>query len=142
MSVVTIILLIIIGVAAGLLSGLVGIGGGLVIVPALVYLLAFSQKQAQGTSLAILLLPVGILAVMNYYRDPSVNLDVKVVGLIILGFVAGSYFGSKIALALPDQTLKKISAIFMMLIAIKMLFLDKPKTSEGPVAAQQEEKLN
>jgi uncharacterized protein len=65
MSAVTILLLVVIGIAAGMLSGLVGIGGGIIIVPALVYLLAFSQKQAQGTSLAILLLPVGILAVIN-----------------------------------------------------------------------------
>ena len=127
MSVVTIILLIIIGIAAGMLSGLVGVGGGIVIVPALVYLLAFSQKQAQGTSLAILLLPIGILAVLNYYKDPQVNLDIKVVALIIVGFLAGSYFGSKLALSLPDALVKKIFAIFMLLIAIKMLFIDKPK---------------
>lgn len=127
MSAVTIILLVIIGIAAGMLSGLVGIGGGIIIVPALVYLLTFSQKQAQGTSLAILLLPVGILAVINYYRDPQVNLDVKVVALITLGFLVGSYFGSKLALSLPDALLKKVFAVFLMLIALKMLFLDKPK---------------
>lgn len=127
MTALTIILLVIIGIAAGMLSGLVGVGGGIVIVPALVYLLAFSQKQAQGTSLAILLLPIGILAVMNYYKDPAVNLDVKVVGLITLGFVAGSYFGSKLALSLPDATVRKIFAVFLLLVALKMLFLDKPK---------------
>lgn len=126
MSALTIILLIVIGIAAGLLSGLVGVGGGLIIVPALVYLLAFSQKQAQGTSLAILLLPIGILAVLNYYKDPAVNLDVRVVALIIVGFIAGSYYGSKLALLLPDATVKKIFAIFMMIVAVKMLFFDKP----------------
>lgn len=131
MSTLTIITLILIGIAAGMLSGLVGVGGGIVIVPALVYFLAFSQKQAQGTSLAILLLPIGILAVLNYYRDPGVHLDVKVVALIIVGFLAGSYFGSKLALALPDATVKKIFAIFMMLVAIKMLFIDKSKESKG-----------
>jgi uncharacterized membrane protein YfcA len=127
MSAYIIIMLIVIGIGAGMLSGMVGIGGGIVIVPALVYLMAFSQKQAQGTSLAILLLPIGILAVMNYYKDPEVHLDIKVVALITLGFLAGSYFGSKIALMLPDATVKKIFAIFIMLIAIKMLFIDKPK---------------
>lgn len=130
MSITTILIVILIGVLAGMLSGLVGVGGGIIIVPALVYLLAFSQKQAQGTSLAILLLPVGILAVLNYYKDPNVHLDVKVVALITLGFLAGSYFGSKLALALPDQTVKKVFAIFMMLMAIKMLFIDKPKPRE------------
>jgi len=137
MSVITIVILIIIGIAAGMLSGLVGVGGGIVIVPALVYFLAFSQKQAQGTSLAILLLPIGILAVLNYYKDPQVNLDIKVVALITLGFVAGSYFGSKLALALPDATVKKIFAIFMLLIAIKMLFIDKPKPDSS-----KQEKIN
>jgi len=139
MSAVTIIILIIIGIAAGMLSGLVGVGGGIIIVPALIYFLAFSQKQAQGTSLAILLLPIGILAVMNYYKDPNVHLDVKVVALITLGFIAGSYFGSKLALALPDAAVKKIFAIFMLLVAIKMLFIDKPKaepTAKGKIAAE------
>jgi uncharacterized protein len=131
MTTFTIVILIIIGIAAGMLSGLVGVGGGLIIVPALVYFLAFSQKQAQGTSLAILLLPIGILAVLNYYRDPNVHLDIKVVALITLGFLAGSYFGSKLALSLPDATVKKIFAIFMMLVAIKMLFIDKPKENTG-----------
>jgi uncharacterized membrane protein YfcA len=127
MTAYIIIMLIVIGIGAGMLSGMVGIGGGIVIVPALVYLMAFSQKQAQGTSLAILLLPIGILAVLNYYKDPEVHLDVKVVALITVGFLAGSYFGSKLALMLPDATVKKIFAIFIMLIAIKMLFIDKPK---------------
>jgi uncharacterized membrane protein YfcA len=129
MTITVILMLIIIGIAAGMLSGLVGIGGGVVIVPALVYLLAFSQKQAQGTSLAILLLPIGILAVLNYYKDPAVHLDVKVVALITLGFVAGSYFGSKLALSLPDATVKKVFGVFLMLVAIKMLFIDKPKNN-------------
>ena len=141
MTVFTIIILIIIGIAAGLLSGLVGVGGGLIIVPALVYLLAFSQKQAQGTSLAILLLPVGILAVMNYYRDPNVHLDVKVIAFIITGFIAGSYFGSKLALSLPDITVKRIFAVFMMIVAVKMLFFDKPREKKGEkIAAEKVER--
>ena len=127
MSGFTIVILVLIGIAAGMLSGLVGVGGGIIIVPALVYFLAFTQKQAQGTSLAILLLPIGILAVLNYYKDPAVHLDIKVVALITVGFLAGSYFGSKLALALPDTTVKRVFAIFMLLIAIKMLFFDQPK---------------
>ena len=130
MSMQTILLLILIGIAAGALSGLVGIGGGIIIVPALIYLLAFSQKQAQGTSLAILLLPIGILAVLNYYKDPNVHLDVKVVALIRLGFLAGSYYGSKVALSLPQATVKKVFAIVLILIAFKMLFIDKPLKSD------------
>ena len=123
MTTTIIILLIIIGVAAGMLGGMVGIGGGLVIVPALVYFLAFSQQEAQGTSLGLLLLPVGILGVINYYKNGYV--DMRAVGLLAGGFIVGNYFGSKMALSLPQLTLKKIFAIFMILIAFKMLFMDK-----------------
>ena len=123
MSTLTIITLIIIGIAAGMLSGLVGVGGGIIIVPALVLLLHFTQKDAQGTSLGILLLPVGILAVMQYYKQGHV--DVKIVGLVSIGFVIGGFLGSKLALTLSDDMVKKVFAIFMLLMACKMLFLDK-----------------
>lgn len=124
MSFTTILILIIIGLAAGVLSGLVGVGGGLIIVPALVYFLAFSQKEAQGTSLGILLLPVGILAVMQYYHKGYI--DLKVVLIVSAGFVIGGWFGSKMAVSLPVATIKKIFAVFMLITAFKMLVLDKP----------------
>ncbi len=134
MTITTIIILIIIGVAAGMLSGLIGVGGGIIIVPALVYFLAFSQKEAQGTSLGILLLPVGILAVMQYYKQGQV--DVKVVLIVSLAFIVGGFFGSKLALKLPEATLRKVFAVVMILIAIKMLFIDKPKpTAEANPAS-------
>ncbi len=116
-------LIIIIGFAAGMLGGMIGIGGGLIIVPALVYFLSFSQHKAQGTSLGLLILPVAILGVINYYKKGYV--DPKVVGLLALGFVAGSYLGSKWALALPQGTLKKVFAVFLLLLSLKMLFVDK-----------------
>ena len=128
MSVTTIIILVIIGVAAGILSGLVGVGGGLIIVPALVYFVAFSQKEAQGTSLGILLLPVGILAVMQYYQKGYI--DIKVVLIVSAGFLIGGWFGSKMAVALPVGIIKKIFAIFMLITAIKMLFIDKPSKAD------------
>jgi hypothetical protein len=123
MTLTVIIIVIIIGLVAGMLGGMVGIGGGLVIVPALMYFLAFSQHQAQGTSLGLLVLPVAILAVLNYYKSGYV--DFRVVGLLAIGFVVGSYFGSKMALSVPQLTLKRIFAIFMIVIALKMLFIDK-----------------
>ena len=123
MSVQTVILLVIVGLLAGVLSGLVGLGGGVIIVPALVFLLGFSQHQAQGTSLGILLLPAGIFAVMNYYKKGYI--DVKVVLLLFVGFLLGGYFGSKISLSLPEATLKKVFAIALLLIAGKVLFFDK-----------------
>lgn len=123
MNLHTILILVLVGIAAGMLSGLVGVGGGIIIVPSLVYLLAFSQKQAQGTSLGILLLPIGILGVWQYYK--SGYIDWHTVWLVALGFLAGSYFGSKIAMNISQETVKKIFAILMILVACKMLFFDK-----------------
>jgi len=119
----TILILLLIGAMAGILSGLVGVGGGLIIVPALVYAIGFSQHQAQGTSLGLLLLPAGILAVIQYYKQGDV--DIKVVAILAAGFVVGGYYGSKLALSLPQSTVKKVFAIFMLLVAVKMLFFDK-----------------
>lgn len=123
MSLYAIVILLVIGLAAGIMGGLVGIGGGIVIVPALIYFLSFSQKEAQGTSLGILLLPIGILGVWQYYKAGYV--DMRIVWLVAGGFLAGSYFGSKIALSLPQEMVKKIFAILMIVVAFKMLFLDK-----------------
>jgi uncharacterized protein len=123
MSTQIILVLLLVGLVAGILGGLVGIGGGIVIVPALVYFMGYSQKMAQGTSLGILLLPVGVLAVWNFYKQGYV--DMRSVWLVSAGFVIGGYFGSKIALALPQETVKKIFACMLILVAFKMLFLDK-----------------
>jgi uncharacterized membrane protein YfcA len=118
----TILLLILIGLAAGTMSGMVGIGGGVIIVPCLVLILGFTQHEAQGTSLGLLLLPVGVLAVINYYNKGFI--DLKVVGIMCLAFVAGGWIGSKIALSLPQATVKKIFAIVLFYTAFKMLEWD------------------
>lgn len=117
------LLLILVGLAAGFLSGMIGIGGGIIIVPALVYVLGFSQLQAQGTSLGLLLLPVGILAVLNYYK--AGHIDLKVVGIMSVTFIVGGWLGSKLSLSLPQETVKKIFAVILLLVAGKMLFIDK-----------------
>ncbi len=127
MSIQTILIVVLIGIAAGMLSGLVGIGGGIIIVPSLIYFLSFSQKSAQGTSLGLLLLPMGILGILQYYKEGYV--DLKIVAILAIGFLAGSYFGSRIALSLPQETVKKIFAILLLVIAIKML-LEKPHKDE------------
>ena len=127
MEIQTILIIIIVGLAAGMLSGLVGVGGGIIIVPSLVYFIGFSQKTAQGTSLAMIMLPVGIFGVMQYYKQGHV--DFRIVGILAIGFLAGSFFGSKIALSLPQETVKKIFAVCMIIIAVKMLFFDKSKKS-------------
>ena len=123
MSVATIIGLLALGLAAGLLSSMVGIGGGVVIVPALVIIFAVSQKVAQGTSLVMLLPPIGILAVINYYKAGYV--DFKVAGVLCVAFIVGSYFGSKIALNLQESTLKRIFGVFLAVLAVKYLFFNK-----------------
>lgn len=119
----TILLLLLVGLVAGALSGMVGVGGGIIIVPALVYILGFSQFQAQGTSLGLLLLPVGFLAVWNYYKKG--HIDVKVVLIMCAAFVVGGYLGSKFTLSLPQETVKKIFGVILLLVAGKMLFIDK-----------------
>ncbi|HMZ47152.1 MAG TPA: sulfite exporter TauE/SafE family protein [Chitinophagaceae bacterium] len=138
MTVNTIIILIIIGVAAGMLSGLVGVGGGIIIVPALIYILGFSQKTAQGTSLGLLLLPVFIVSLIYYYKAGEVN--IKAIPFLAIGFLVGGYLGSKLALSLPDATVKKIFAFLMIIVAVKMLFFDKPKKDTNKIHATEAQK--
>lgn len=140
MDIQVILILLLVGLAAGMLSGMVGVGGGIIIVPCLVYFLGFSQKMAQGTSLGLLLLPVGILGAMQFYKSGFI--DVRVVLIIAVAFIAGSYFGSRWALSMPQDTIKKIFAVMMLIIAIKMLFIDKKhpevlpqKISSNPLPA-------
>lgn len=119
----TILLLLALGLLAGILSSMVGIGGGIVIVPALVFLFGISQKMAQGTSLVMLLPPIGLLAVINYYKAGYV--DLRLAGILIVAFIIGSYFGSKVALNLSELMLKRIFGVLLMLLAIKYLFFPK-----------------
>lgn len=112
--------LIIIGLGAGVLSGMVGIGGGIVLVPALIMLLHFNQHQAQGTVLAMLMLPVVALGVMNYYQKGYV--DFRVALLLGVGFILGSYFGSKLAVITPEFWLKKVFGVAILIVALKMIF--------------------
>ena len=122
MSINEIILLAAIGFLAGIVGGTLGLGGGIIIVPALVFILGFSQHTAQGTSLAVLLFPIGILGVINYAKNGYVNF--KFAAILIVAFILGSYLGSVISVHLPAKTLKKIFGVFLFLISIKMI-IDK-----------------
>lgn len=115
----TIIILLILGLAAGILSGLVGIGGGIIIVPVLVYFLGFSQHHAQGTTLAMFLIPIGILGVYNYYKEGYV--DIKSALIISITFVLGSYAGSKMAISMDQLMVKRIFGVIMLIISLKMI---------------------
>lgn len=119
MSVQIILSLVLIGVLAGILSGLVGVGGGVIMVPLLVLLLGFNQHQAQGTSLAVLVVPVTAVAVYNYYKEGYI--DWRYAAIIAVFFVIGGFFGSKIAIGLDQKILKKIFGVILLLIAGKML---------------------
>jgi uncharacterized membrane protein YfcA len=122
-----IITALLIGLAAGMLSGLVGVGGGIIMVPAMVFFMNYTQHQAQGTSLAVLTLPVVILASVYYYyecRNAGTPIDLRFVGLLGAGFLVGWYFGSKIALLIDQNLLKKIFAVILFYTAFKMLGWD------------------
>jgi uncharacterized membrane protein YfcA len=123
MSAEMVTIILVIGFFAGILSGLVGVGGGLIVVPALVFFLGFTQHQAQGTSLGLLMLPVGFLAVLNYYQKG--NVDFKIVGILAIAFVLGGWLGSKLALRLSQDTVRKIFSVFLFYTAFKLLGWDK-----------------
>ena len=120
MGIFTIIVLIIIGLLAGFLSGLVGVGGGILMIPLLIMLLGFTQHQAQGTALFVMLPPIGVLAAMNYYKEGFVKWEYAVV--ISFAFVVGGYFGSKISLSLSPQMVRRVFFFFMLIGAIKLIF--------------------
>ena len=123
MTSMEILILIAIGIAAGVLSGMFGVGGGIIIVPALVYFMHMTQHEAQGTSLGLMLLPIGILAAYNYYQKG--NLDIKAGLIIAAAFVVGGYFGSKLSLGINQDMLKKIFGFLMMAVAVKLIFFSK-----------------
>ena len=126
MDYTTLITLIIIGLFAGVVSGMVGVGGGLVIVPCLVYALSFSQFNAQGTSIAAMLPPIGVLAAMNYYKADAINWKFAII--ISMTFVLGGYLGSKLTLNyISESTLKRVFGILMLLGAIKLIFFSSEK---------------
>ncbi len=109
-----------IGMAAGLLSGLLGLGGAIIIIPALIMLLGFSQQMAQGTALMMMVLPVGALAAFQYYQKGFV--DVKAALIMAVFFFVGGYIGARFATNTPQDILKKSFAIMLVLIAVKMFF--------------------
>ena len=112
-------ILLLIGLAAGAMSGILGIGGGVLIIPALVMLLGYTQQTAQGTSLVLLLPPIGIFAVINYYKGGFV--DFKAAGIMIITFIIGSYLSSKFAVSINEGMMRKVFAVFLIFYAVKLL---------------------
>ena len=120
MSGATFLILAIIGLAAGFLGGMIGLGGAIILIPAMVMFLSMDQRMAQGTTIAIMLPPIGIFAAFNYYKAGYVNIKYALVIAIV--FTIGGYLGSKVALNVPVTVLKKIFAVVLVLIAAKMVF--------------------
>ena len=120
MAITTILLIVVIGIVAGGFSGLLGIGGGIILIPALVFFMGMGQQTAQGTSLAMMLPPIGILAAFNYYKAGHV--DIRIALILAAAFILGSYFGSKLAITVSPVLMKRIFGAVLMLAAIKMLF--------------------
>ena len=122
MSLTTIFILVCIGITAGIMSGFIGVGGGIIIVPCLVYFLGLTQHQAQGTSLLLMLPPIGIMAVYNYNKYGQ--LDSKMLmyaAIMVVTFVVGGYIGSKLSLKLSPELVKFVFGIIMLYVAIKMI---------------------
>lgn len=120
MTVNEILILAIIGLSAGVVSGAMGIGGAIIMVPALVYFFGMTQQQAQGTSLSVLLFPVVLLAFINYYKAGYVNFRFAIV--VMLAFFLGGWLGSKFAINVSDKILKTVFGILLMLVGLKMVF--------------------
>ena len=119
MSISTFIVLIIIGLMAGILSGFIGVGGGIIMIPLLILFLGLTQFQAQGTALVAMLPPIGILAALNYFKSGYVKWEYAVI--IALTFVIGGYFGSKLSLSLNPSTVKRVFGIVMLIAGVKMI---------------------
>lgn len=120
MSISHLIILIIVGILSGLLAGIFGVGGAIIVIPALVFILSLSQHDAQGTSLAFMLPPVGILATWNYWKEGHVNWKIALV--LSLTFVVGSYLGSHFSVNMSDKLLRRLFGVLMIIVAIKMIF--------------------
>jgi uncharacterized membrane protein YfcA len=118
-----VIVFIILGLIAGVFSGLVGIGGATIIIPALVLLYGLSQHAAQGTTLAAMVPPIGLLAAWTYYKAGYV--DLKIAGLICIGFFIGGLFGAELANQISGQILRKIFGVFLLIVSLRMIFPGK-----------------
>jgi len=114
------VLYIILGIVAGVLSGMLGIGGGVILIPALIFIFGLTQLQAQGTTLALMIPPIGLFAALRYYQSGNVKLGMA--GFICLGFLAGGFIGANLVQNLPEPFLRKTFALFLFLISLRMFF--------------------
>jgi hypothetical protein len=119
----TTLLLLAIGLLAGVFAGMFGVGGGLIIVPALLFILKVKEVEAIGTSLAALIPPVGLLGAAEYYRNGFIN--IRYAGLVAAGLFVGAYFGARIMISLPPDLVRRLYGLFLLAIAVRMLIMGK-----------------
>ena len=120
MDIATLLKLALIGLMTGAFGGILGLGGGVILIPSLIFIMGFTQHQAIGTSLAVMLPPIGLFAAYNFYKAGQVNL--KFALILAIAFMIGSYFTSKIAINIPENIIRKIFSVFLIAVAIKMFF--------------------
>jgi len=119
-SIMNVFLYLLLGLVTGIFSGLIGIGGAIIIIPSLVLLFGLSQHTAQGTTLALMVPPIGLLAAWTYYKQGFI--DFKIAGLICLGFFFGGLVGAKFATEIPDDILRKIFGVILLALSLRMIF--------------------
>lgn len=113
------LLYVILGLVAGVFGGIFGLGGGIILIPALVFFFGLTQHQAQGTTLAIMIPPIGLLAALRYYYSGNVKLGMA--AFICLGFFIGGFFGASLIQNLPDLLLKRLFGVFLLFVSLKMI---------------------
>ncbi|MCX5683062.1 MAG: sulfite exporter TauE/SafE family protein [Planctomycetota bacterium] len=123
--------LVLLGFLAGVLSGALGVGGGIVVVPALVFFFGAQQKSAQGMALAVMV-PMALLGAWQYWRNPEIGFSLGAVGILVIGAIAGTLLGTEVAARLPAEVLRKAFAVFLLVVAIKMLI--SPGAPAAPAA--------
>ncbi len=121
-------LFIVLGVCAGLVSGTLGLGSGIVFVPSLVFLWAFEQKSAQGTALAVMV-PMALVGALRYWKNPEIDMSLTIILLIVLGALVGVLAGTELASRLPSHVLRKVFAIFLVVVAVRM-FIASPRPKQ------------
>ncbi|MCX7862770.1 MAG: TSUP family transporter [Bacteroidales bacterium] len=114
------IILLLVGLAAGILGGMMGVGGGVIVIPALMFFMGLSQKEANATSVAFMLAPTGLLAFINYYKAGLVNIKYAII--LAIAFFIGAYFGSAWAIKMPIDTLKKLFGFLLIFVGVKLIF--------------------
>ena len=121
---------ILLGIGAGIISGTLGLGSGTIVVPALVLLFDFGQKNAQGTALAVMV-PMALVGALRYWQNPEIELNMVVIGLIICGSIAGALVGVELASMLPAHVLRRVFAIFLIIVAVRMFMTSEKSRRVG-----------